>query len=103
MQIWERRRRIPSQLYNDPLRHLFNEFDADSDGHLTAVEISNALRSRDVKITPDQVQLFINIVDQDNNETIEQNEFADLIFHLASADLNRDHHAPIPSSMDPQP
>lgn len=44
LQIWERRRRIPSQVYNDPLSQLFTEFDADGDGHLTAQEISDALR-----------------------------------------------------------
>ena len=44
LQIWERRRRIPSQVYNDPLSQLFTEFDADGDGHLTAQEIADALR-----------------------------------------------------------
>lgn len=43
MQIWERRRRIPSTIYNDPLLKMFNEFDADGDGHLTAQEIADAL------------------------------------------------------------
>ena len=59
-QVWERRRRIPSQTYNDPLDHIFTEFDSDGDGHLTAEEIASALQSRGVKATPDLVQEFIN-------------------------------------------
>lgn len=43
MQIWERQRRIPSTTYTDPLGKLFNEFDVDGDGHLTAQEIADAL------------------------------------------------------------
>lgn len=31
-------------MYNDPLTHLFNEFDVDNDGHLTAQELADALR-----------------------------------------------------------
>lgn len=31
-------------MYNDPLVHLFEEFDTDGDGHLTADEIAAALR-----------------------------------------------------------
>lgn len=60
MQVWERRRRIPSSTYNDPLDHIFTEFDEDGDGHLTSVEIANALKSRGVEAKPDQVQEFID-------------------------------------------
>lgn len=60
LQIWERRRRIPSTTYNDPLDHIFTEFDEDGDGHLTSVEIANALKSRGVAATPEQVQEFID-------------------------------------------
>jgi hypothetical protein len=59
-QIWERRRRIPSATYADPLDHIFTEFDADGDGHLTAAEIAAALQSRSVKATKVQVQEFID-------------------------------------------
>jgi hypothetical protein len=59
MQIWERRRRIPSTTYNDPLDHIFTEFDEDGDGHLTSEEIATALKSRNVEITPDQIKEFI--------------------------------------------
>jgi Ca2+-binding EF-hand superfamily protein len=58
-QVWERRRRIPSQTYNDPLDHIFTEFDSDGDGHLTADEIAIALQSRGVEATPEAVQAFI--------------------------------------------
>lgn len=59
-QVWDRRRRIPSQTYNDALDHIFNEFDIDSDGHLTAVEIAQALQSRGVDASADVVQEFID-------------------------------------------
>lgn len=85
--VWERRRRIPSTTYNDPLDHIFTEFDEDGDGHLTSVEIANALKSRGVQATPDQVQSFIDAIDVNKNGTVERNEFADFIFHLAVADL----------------
>jgi hypothetical protein len=35
-----------------------------------------------VKITPEQVQVFIDTVDSNNNQTVEQSEFPDLIFHV---------------------
>jgi hypothetical protein len=47
-QVWERRRSIPSQTYNDPLDHVFCEFDTDDDGKLTAGEVAAALRARGV-------------------------------------------------------
>lgn len=49
MQVWDRRRHVPSQVYNDPLLHLFEEFDKDSDGHLTHMEIAEALQSNRYK------------------------------------------------------
>ncbi|KAF8073112.1 PRFB1 [Scenedesmus sp. PABB004] len=85
--IWERRRRIPSTTYNDPLDHIFTEFDEDGDGSLTAAEVAHALQSRDVKATPEQVQEFIDAIDVNKNGTVERSEFADFIFHMAVADL----------------
>lgn len=87
--VWERRRRIPSQTYNDPLDHIFNEFDEDGDGHLTAVEVANALKSRDVDITPEQVQMFIDVIDTNGNKTVERHEFSGLIFQMAVSDLKQ--------------
>lgn len=55
--------------YNDPLDHIFTEFDEDGDGHLTSVEIANALKSRGVEASPDQVQEFIDgtsLADEDS-------------------------------------
>lgn len=87
--IWERRRRIPSTTYNDPLDHIFTEFDENGDGHLTAEEIARALRSRGVEATPEQVQLYIEATDSNENGTVERSEFADFVFHMAVADLKR--------------
>lgn len=86
--VWERRRRIPSQTYNDPLDHIFTEFDEDGDGHLTADEIASALQSRGVQADTHQIQDFIDAIDLDHNGTVERSEFADFIFHLAVADLH---------------
>jgi len=85
--IWERRRRIPSATFNDPLDHIFTEFDEDGDGHLTAVEIAHALQSRGVEADEKQVQEFINAIDTNDNGTVERSEFANFIFHLAVAEL----------------
>lgn len=85
--IWERRRRIPSATFNDPLDHIFTEFDEDGDGHLTAVEIAHALKSRGVEAEVEQVQEFIDAIDTNANGTVERTEFADFIFHLAVAEL----------------
>lgn len=85
--IWERRRRIPSTTFNDPLDHIFTEFDEDGDGHLTAAEIATALNSRGVEADVAPIQEFINAIDTNNNGTVERSEFADFIFHLAVAEL----------------
>jgi hypothetical protein len=61
---------------------------------LTSEEISHALQSKRVEMTPEQVQVFIDAADADGNTTIEKNEFPDLIWHMATADLRRDIHAP---------
>lgn len=85
--IWERRRRIPSQTYTDPLDHIFNEFDADNDGKLSAAEIAKALVSRGVDATEEQVQMFIEASDTDKDHLVGRGEFASFIYHMASADL----------------
>eukprot|EP01025_Chloroclados_australasicus_P011107 TRINITY_DN1480_c0_g1_i1.p4 TRINITY_DN1480_c0_g1~~TRINITY_DN1480_c0_g1_i1.p4 ORF type:complete len:153 (+),score=17.36 TRINITY_DN1480_c0_g1_i1:242-700(+) len=84
--IWERQRRIPKNTFNDPLMRLFEEFDADGDGHITAVELAQALQSRGVQINEEQAQGFIDTVDKDGNRTVEKNEFPRLIFRMASSD-----------------
>ncbi|GBF90261.1 hypothetical protein Rsub_03394 [Raphidocelis subcapitata] len=85
--IWERRRRIPSQTYSDPLDHIFTEFDADNDGKLSAAEVAHALVSRGVDATEEQVQMFIEASDTDADHLIARSEFPSFIFHMASADL----------------
>ena len=54
------RQRIPSQQYSDPLKHIFDEFDDDRNGYLSAHEVAQALRSRQVNISDDQAQMFID-------------------------------------------
>lgn len=86
-QIWDRRRRIPSSLYKDPLAKLFEQFDADQDGSLTAEEITTALNSRGVEISTEDVKEFIRLADKNDNEQIEKAEFAPFVFALANAEM----------------
>lgn len=58
--VWERRKRIPSTSYNDPLRRIFVEFDKDGDGHLSADEVASALQSRGVQLTGEVAQKYID-------------------------------------------
>ncbi|KAK9811368.1 hypothetical protein WJX72_002661 [[Myrmecia] bisecta] len=85
--VWERHKSIPSQTYRDPLDRIFDEFDTDHDGHLNAEDVAAALQSRRVQITAEQAQLFIAAADINSNNTVEKEEFAELVFHMAAADL----------------
>lgn len=82
------RSQIPSQQYNDPLMHIFDEVDADGDGSLSAHEVAEALRSRDVRITDEEAAMFIDVVDLNHSHKVERSEFRDLILHMAAADLH---------------
>jgi len=82
------RARIPSQQYTDPLKHVFDEFDVDKDGCLSAHEIGQALRSRDVRISDEQVDMFIDVVDLSHSHKVKLSEFRDFILHMAAADLH---------------
>lgn len=44
-------------------------------------------RSSDVIISPEQVQVYIDKVDKNDNKTIEKTEFAALIFAMATTDM----------------
>ncbi|KAA6424506.1 MAG: hypothetical protein FRX49_05718 [Trebouxia sp. A1-2] len=83
--IWARRRNISS--YQDPLEHIFSEFDEDQDGYLNAADVTAALGSRNVNITPEQAQMFLEVSDVDSDHVVGKHEFADFIFHMAAADL----------------
>lgn len=82
------RSKIPSQQYSDPLLHIFQEFDTNNDGCLTASEVGQALRSRDVHVTDEQVEMFIDAVDLTHSHTVQASEFRDLVLHMAAADLH---------------
>ncbi|PSC76285.1 UPF0396 -like [Micractinium conductrix] len=88
------RQRIPSGAYADPLSHIFDEFDRDQSGTLTAAEVAAALRSRQVEITDEQAAEFIDAVDMEHH-AITKAQFRELIMHMAAADLHsrRSAHA----------
>ena len=57
MQIWARRQNTSAG--RDPLDRIFSEFDEDDDGYLDAEDVTAALSSRNVNITPEQAQMFL--------------------------------------------
>ena len=57
LQVWARRQISSSG--QDPLDHVFLEFDSDNDGYLNAEDVTAALSSRNVNITPEQAQVFL--------------------------------------------
>lgn len=81
------RAQIPSQQYVDPLSHIFDEFDTDGNKVLAASEVGRALRSRDVAITDDQVEMFIKAVFGATATEVGRENFKELIMHMAMADF----------------
>jgi hypothetical protein len=55
--------------------------------HCVEARVVSQCRANNVSITLEQVQRFIDKVDKNDNSTIEQGEFADLIFAMATADM----------------
>lgn len=50
--------------------------------------MGEALRSRNVGITDEQVAMFIDAVDLSQSHQVHQSEFRDFILHMAAADLH---------------
>lgn len=71
-----------------PHAYILQEFDTNGDGCLEAHEVGEALRSRSVDITDEQVAMFIDAVDLTHAHQVHQSEFRDLILHMAAADLH---------------
>jgi hypothetical protein len=93
--IYERRRLIPSS--HDPLLQIFDEFDRDSDGILSAPEIAQALRSRSVTINAEQAQWLIDTFEENRtctlpgttaSATISRPEWSNFIYSLTIADMH---------------
>ncbi|KAK9839904.1 hypothetical protein WJX74_000170 [Apatococcus lobatus] len=91
--VWNRYRSIPSsrRTGGSSLDTLFDEFDKDGDGHLTAAEIASALNSRGVLITEQEAAMFIKACDINSNETVERYEWPDFVWSMAAADLSPDN------------
>ena len=84
LQIWDRKKHVPNNLYKDPLVTLFEDFDYDKDGRLTVDEITSALQSEGVQITREQVKGFVEAVDANENAVVDKHEFSRLIFEMAT-------------------
>eukprot|EP00798_Chlamydomonas_sp_ICE-L_P016931 gene16931-23201_t len=92
--VMQRRRAIPSPTFKDPLLHMFDEFDADNDGILSANEIASALRSYGVDVHTDQVQQYISMFEESKALTISRNKFPEFVYSMSIADLNHLHRHP---------
>lgn len=61
------------------LREIFRTFDRNNDGSLTQLELSSLLRSLGLKPSPDQLEVFIQRADTNNNGLVEFSEFVALV------------------------
>ena len=86
MQVWDCRRRLPPSLYCNPLNALFDEFDANGNGSLTADVIHSVLHSKGVDITKEQVRKFIDSADVNGDRHIHKDEFENFLYGLANAE-----------------
>jgi Ca2+-binding EF-hand superfamily protein len=87
VQIDDRKSHVPAVYYKDPLQGLFDSFDANDDGFLSASEILDALRANDIDITLEQVTLFVDAADTNMDGLIDLVEFEQLLHDMAKADL----------------
>eukprot|EP01012_Entosiphon_sulcatum_P024282 TRINITY_DN29453_c0_g1_i1.p1 TRINITY_DN29453_c0_g1~~TRINITY_DN29453_c0_g1_i1.p1 ORF type:complete len:468 (-),score=68.00 TRINITY_DN29453_c0_g1_i1:84-1466(-) len=86
-----------SHVFRTKLRKLFDEYDSNHDGHLTADEVLAALRTSGARVTPRQAAKIVAALDLDNSSQIELDEL--LIHHRAfvrhvfnDLDTNKDGH-----------
>lgn len=89
--IWQRRSNIPSSNFKDPLLNIFDEFDTDSTGELTAEQIAKALNSYSVAVSTEQVQWYITRFEEHQQKkftSISRQEFPMFIFSMAIGDLH---------------
>lgn len=56
-------------------KKVYDEFDLNKDGHITASELKNVLKKLGQNPSDEEVQEFIKACDTDKNGTIEFNEF----------------------------
>ncbi|KAE9614233.1 putative serine/threonine-protein phosphatase with EF-hands [Lupinus albus] len=61
------------------LREIFRSFDRNNDGSLTQLELSSLLRSLGLKPSPEQLEIFIQKADRNNNGVVEFSEFVALV------------------------
>ncbi|CAL0312892.1 unnamed protein product [Lupinus luteus] len=61
------------------LREIFRSFDRNNDGSLTQLELSSLLRSLGLKPSPEQLEIFIQKADRNNNGLVEFSEFVALV------------------------
>lgn len=65
----------------DEVRKVFNKFDKNGDGKISADELKDVLRSLGSKTSPEEVKRVMDEIDKDGDGYIDFNEFA--TFHLA--------------------
>lgn len=60
----------------DQLRDVFDQFDADDDGHIDQDEFVKLLDHLGAELTPKEAVIGFSLIDVDENGTIEFGEFA---------------------------
>ena len=68
------------------------QFDTDNDGHLTSREIAEALKSRGVGVSTEQVEWYIRSFEENKSNFISRGEFPAFVFSMAVADLHAHPH-----------
>jgi len=72
-----------SSPYEDNLKQVFNAWDLDKSGHIDATELESAMKQLgETDITPDTVQLMIQMFDHDQSGRIDFTEFSELYSYV---------------------
>ena len=89
LQLKDRRSHIPPEYYKNPLQRMFQRFDDDSDGYLTAKQVYLALASNGIDITEAQVDTFLSAADLQLQQLqlVSFGEFEVVVHTMAEVDL----------------
>merc|ERR1711977_650042 len=63
----------------EEFKEAFNLFDTDKSGTIDAMELSFCMRALGFNPTPDEIKDMLDKIDQDDNGTVEYQEFVDLL------------------------
>jgi hypothetical protein len=70
------------------IKELFDQFDADGNGHITVGEISNVMKALGENVPGYKIRDMIKEVDLDRNETVEFGEFVTMLAKVKSGKVS---------------